>query len=189
MNDPFCPGEPGPTIEVWTHKGLVTLYLLFVMKPASRKVHFAGCTVSPDEAWVKQIARNLTDSEDGFLNGSRYILMDRDTKFSAAFRRILSDAEVKPVLLPPHSPNLNANLERFHRSVKEECLDRMIFFGEDSVRKAVKSYVQHFHEERNHQGLENKITEPGPEVGTATGEIKCNERLGGLLNYYYCEAA
>ena len=120
------------TIEVWTTGGLVTFYLLFVMELKTRCVHFAGCTTNPDATWMKQIARNLTDAEDGFLHGKRYLLMDRDGKFCPAFREILKVDGVEPVLLPPKSPNLNAHLERFHRSIKEQCLSKMIFFLEGS---------------------------------------------------------
>ena len=89
------------------------------MEIATRRVHFAGCTPNPTEPWMKQIARNLTDAEDGFLNGKRYLIMDRDGEFCPAFREILKSEGVEPVLLPPKSPNLNAHLERFHRSLKE----------------------------------------------------------------------
>ena len=177
------------TIEVWTKGGLVTFYLLFVMEIATRRVHFAGCTPNPDEAWMKQIARNLTDAEDGILKGKRYVLMDRDTKFCEAFQAILENEGVDPVLLPPRSPNLNAHLERFHRSLKEACLDRMIFFGETALRNAISQFLEHYHAERNHQGLGNRILVPGEEVGRASGEIECRERLGGLLRYYYRKAA
>ena len=135
---------------------------------------------------MKQIVRNLTDPEDGFLKSKRYLIMDRDTKFCEAFREILNDEGVKPVRLPPRSPNLNANLERFFRSLKDECLSRMIFFGESSLRRATESFIRQYHEERNHQGLANRLIEPGDEVGQNTGEIECRERLGGILRYYYC---
>src|SRR6516165_9179802 len=113
---------------------------------------------------MKQMARNLTGADDVLLLGNRYLLMDRDTKFSEGFRAILRNAGVKAVRLPPHSPNLNAHLERFWRSLKEECLGRMIFFGEGMLRRAVRSYVRHYHGERNHQGLDNRLIEPGEEV-------------------------
>jgi putative transposase len=177
------------TVEVWTQKGLVTFYLLFVMELATRRVHFAGATANPDEPWVKQVARNLTAAEEGFLVGKRYVLMDRDTKFSAAFRGILAGAGVQAVRLPARSPNLNAHLERFWRSLREECLDQMIFFGEKALRRAVKQFVLHFHHERNHQGLANRLIEAGAEVGRTTGAVRCRERLGGSLRYYYRQAA
>jgi putative transposase len=128
------------TIDVWTKGGLVTFYLLFVMELATRRVYCAGCTPNPDGPWMQQVARNLTDAEDGFLIGKRYVIMDRDGKFCPAFRAILKTAGVGAVLLPPKSPNLNAHLERFHRSLREECLDRMIFFGETSLRNAVREF-------------------------------------------------
>jgi putative transposase len=130
---------------------------------------------------MKRIARNLTDAFDGFLNGKRYLLMDRDSKFCPAFREILKTEDIKPVLLPPRSPNLNAHMERFHRSLKGECLNRMIFFGEKSLRDAVGTFLEHFHSERNHRGLNNRVIEPGEEISRRDGEVLCRERLGGLL--------
>ena len=173
------------TIEIWSKGGLVTFYLLFVMELKTRRVHFAGCTVHPDEPWMKQVARNLTNFEDGFLNGKRYFLMDRDTKFCESFRGLLNDEGVEPLRLPAKSPNLNAHLERFMRSLKSESLDRMIFFGENSSRHAVREYLSHYHAERNHQGLKNKLIDPGDEVGQIAGKIECRERLGGMLRYYH----
>jgi putative transposase len=168
---------------------LVTFYLLFVIEVATRRVHFAGCSPSPDEAWMKQIGRNLTDTFDGFLKGKRYVLMDRDGKFCPAFRAILKNEDIEPVQLPPRSPDLNAYIERFNRSLKEECLDRMIFFGERSLRKAIKMFLEHFHAERNHQGIGNRLIEPGKEVNLRDGDVLCRERLGGMLRYYYRKAA
>ena len=177
------------TIEVWTKNGLVTFYLLFVMELASRRVHFAGCTTSPNELWMKQIARNLTDSADGFLLGKRRLLLDRDTKYCESFVEILNQEGIQCLRLPPQSPNLNAHLERFIRSIKEECLERMIFFGEQSMRNAVTAYLDHYHAERNHQGLGNKLIQPSDEVGQIAETIECRERLGGMLKYYYRTAA
>jgi transposase InsO family protein len=177
------------TIEIWTKGGLVTFYLLFVMELKTRRVHFAGFTTNPNETWMKQIARNLIDVEDGFLNDKRYLLMDRDSKFSEAFRDIIKSEGVDPVRLPPQSPNLNAHLERFIKSIKDEALHRMIFFGEDSLRRAISSYLEHYHGERNHQGLRNRIIEPGDEVDNNGRTVQCSERLGGLLCYYHRDAA
>jgi putative transposase len=177
------------TIEVWTKGGLVTFYLLFVMELSTRRVHLAGCTTSPDEKWMKQVARNLTGSGDGFLSTTRYVLMDRDAKFCAAFRAILNSAGVKAVRLPPRSPNLNAHLERFLLSLKAECLERMIFFGEASLRRAASEFLAHYHGERNHQGLGNRLIDPGDSVGRAGGRVRCRKRLGGILRYYHREVA
>ena len=177
------------TTEVWTKDGLVTFYVLFVIELATRKVEIAGITVSPNEAWMRQMAYNLTNFQDGFLNGKRYLIMDRDTKYCESFRAALEQEGVESVRLPPRSPNLNAYAERFVRSIKEECLDRMIFFGEKSLRHAIKQYVEHYHHERNHQGLDNKLIAPEDDVGNSDGEIDCRERLGGLLRYYHRNAA
>lgn len=102
---------------------------------------------------------------------------------------IVKTEGVDAVLLPPKSPNLNAHLERFHRSLKEECLSRLMFFGETALRKAVTLFPERYHTERNHQGLDNRILQPGEEVGRSTGQIKCRERLGGLLRFCYRKAA
>ena len=176
------------TVEVWTKGGLVTYYVLFVMDLKSRRVHFAGCTANPHGVWMKQIARNLSEF-GGFLNGHRYLLTDRDTKFCNSFRAILGSSDVTCLRLPKRSPNLNGHLERFMRSIKEECLSRMILFGEGSLRNAVREYLTHYHAERNHQGLGNRLLEPDEDVGQSAGELQQRERLGGMLRYYYRDAA
>jgi hypothetical protein len=158
--------------------------LLFVMELATRRVHMAACTPTLGDDFMKQVARNLTDSFDGFLKDKKYALIDRDSNFSAAFRKVLKDSGVEPVRLPARSPDLNSHIERFHLSIKSEALNRMVFFGETMLRRAVSSYLDHYHRERNHQGLGNTVLEPGEEVGQADGQIECRERLGGLLRYY-----
>jgi transposase InsO family protein len=168
---------------------LITFYLLFVMKLKTRRVHFAGCTTGPDEVWMKQMGRNLTDTMDGFLNGKRYVLMDRDSKFCSSFRNMLEEDDIHAVRLPPRSPKLNAHLERFFRSLKSECLDRMIFFGEASLRRAVSAYLAHYRHKRNHQGCGNRILEPISGVNDCRSEVHCRQRLGGLLRYYHRDAA
>ena len=177
------------TIEVWTKNGLTTIYLLFFMELTTRRVHFAGSTANPDEPWMLQIARNVSDAEDGFLRDKRCLLMDRDTKFSKEFRDIIENVDVKAIRLPRRSPNLSPHLERFMRSIKEECLERMIFFGEKSLHTATLSYIDHYHAERNHQGVGNQLLIPDNEVNRTAGEVACRERLGGLLRYYYRKAA
>jgi transposase InsO family protein len=176
------------TTEVWTSRGLVTFYTLFVIDLATRVVHIAGTTTSPDTAFVKQIARNLTDMVDGFLNTKRLLILDRDIKFLPMFGT-LKDAGIRVLRCPYRAPNANAYAERFVRSIKSECLDRMIFFGVSSLHRAIAEYVEHYHAERNHQGLENAIIQPGSEVGLTEGRIPRRQRLGGMLNYYYRRAA
>jgi len=136
---------------------------------------------------MEQMARNLSLAEVGFLSGCRYLLHDRDAKFCAAFAGVLKAVGIQTVKLPPHSPNLNAHLERWHRSVQEECLSKLILFGERSLRHALSDYVAHFHTERNHQGMDNVILFPVPadRVGETAGEIRTRERLGGLLKLYH----
>jgi transposase InsO family protein len=159
------------------------------MELATRRVHLAGLTAYPDEVWMLQTGRNVTDAEEGFLHGKRYLLMDRDAKFPEAFRITLEESGVEPVRLPPRSPNLSPHIERFMRSLKDECLERMIFFGERSVQDAAAKFLEHFHSERNHQGITNRLIIPGNEVGQAVGEILCRERLGRTMKYYYRKAA
>lgn len=148
------------SVEVHTLRGLITHYILFFIDIPSRSVHIAGVTAHPDSRWMMQIARNITDIEDGFLRGARYLILDRDTKYSAEFRAALVRDGVHLIRLPPRSPNLNAFAERFVRSIKSECLNRMIFFGRDSLQHAISQFMSHYHGERNHQGLGNRLLQP-----------------------------
>jgi putative transposase len=178
------------TAEVWTLGGLVTYYVLFFMHLGSRKVHVAGVTPHPDARWMVQIARNVTMADRGFLAPGQYLLHDRDGKYCPAFQHIIDAASVKRVPLPAQSPNLNAYAERWVRSVKEECLSRLILFGEASLRHALRQYVEHFHAERNHQGKGNVLLFPAvSQDPEREGPIQCRERLGGLLKYYEREVA
>jgi transposase InsO family protein len=138
---------------------------------------------------MMQIARNLTDPCDGFVNGKRFIIIDRDRKYYDAFRAMLQNAGTKPLRLPPRSPNLNAWVERFVRSIKEECVNKIVFFGERSLRRAITEYLSHYHAERNHQGLDNRRIDPNEDVGLSDGDVQCRERLGGMFRYYYRQAA
>jgi transposase InsO family protein len=177
------------TVEVWTAGGLVTHYVAFVMELATRKVICAGITPHPDAAWMQQIGRNLTDAISGFLLGKRFLIMDRDALYHADFRVLLEASGIRPVWTPPSAPNCNAYLERFHGSFKREAADRVIFFGDAHLRQVVDEYLIHYHHERNHQGLAGQIIEPGQEVGLVKGIICRRQRLGGMLNYYYRDAA
>jgi homeodomain-containing protein/integrase-like protein len=177
------------TVEVLTLWGLVTYYVLFFIHLESRKVDIAGITVHPNEEWMKQMARNATMEGWGTLRDCRYLLHDRDTKFTCSFRAIIASGRVIPLVLPPQSPNLNAYAERWVRSVKEECLSKIILFGERSLRRALSEYVAHYHAERNHQGKSNVLLFPRVTETRRGGPVQCRERLGGLLRYYHREAA
>src|SRR5205823_4631544 len=109
----------------------------------SRKVHVAGVTPHPNEAWMMQVARPVTMEEWGFLSPGQYLIHDRDTKFCAAFQHLIDDAGGERVILPPRPPNLNAYAERWSRSVKDEALSRLILFGEAALRHALHEYVAH----------------------------------------------
>ncbi len=177
------------TTEVWTKSGLVTYYVLFFMHVATRKIHVAGLTPYPNEDWITQIARNVTMADVGFLSSHRYLIHDRDGKYCPAFDRTIESVGVKTVKLPARSPNLNCFAERWVKSVKEECLSRLILFGEESLRRTLAQYLDHHHVERPHQGKGNVILFPNSEKRDgAQGEIQCRERLGGLLKYYFRQA-
>ena len=148
------------TVEVWTPTGLVRVVVLFVIELSTRRVEIAGISTKPDGAWMAQVARNLTDVEDGFLAGKKYLIHDRDPLFTAEFRETLAAAEIESLRLPACSPNLNAYAERFVRTIKESCLERLILFGEQSLRRAIEEFVVHYHHERNHQGLDNELIFP-----------------------------
>jgi transposase InsO family protein len=134
---------------------------------------------------MSQIARDLTDPVEGLFQGKRYLIHDRDPLFTAEFLKMLAEVGIHSVKLPPRSPNLNAHAERFVRTIKESCLDRMILFGEGSLRKVVREFVAHYHLERNHQGLGNRLITPEACQSVHRGPIQRRQRLGGMLNYYH----
>ena len=172
------------TVELWLGRSLVRYHVLFAIELATRRVNVMGIVQEPYGKWMEQIARNATDAFSGFLTGKRYLIIDRDPRFTKEFRSILNVSGVEIIRTPPRSPNLNAFAERFVRSVKEECLERMIFFSEKQLRTAVSEYVEHYHRERNHQGLENKLIELAVEAASGAGKVVRESRLGGLLNHY-----
>ncbi len=176
------------TVEVWTGVGLVRYLVFFVIDLSTRRVEIAGIAPVPNGLWMRQVARNLIDDFSGFLKGKGYLIHDRDPLYTRDFRALLTNAGVKPVRLPPKSPNLNAYAERFVLSIKSECLDRMVFLGEGHLRRAIQSYVEHYHLERSHQGLGNRLIESARSQ-PASGPVARQERLGGLLSHYYREAA
>jgi putative transposase len=176
------------TTEVLSWNGLVTYYTLFVIELRSRAVHVCGTTVSPNAQWMSQVARQLVDSVQGFALGKTHLIIDRDTKYVDGFRHTLESAGVQIVLCPPRVPECNAYAERFVRSIKEECLSRLILLSQQHLRTTISTFADYYRHRRNHQGIENKLIEP-PTSLPEMGHIQCRKELGGMLNYYYRAAA
>jgi putative transposase len=172
------------TTEVWTARGLVTWYSLFVIELHSRRVHVVGSTRRPDEAFVVQAMRQLTNGIDGVVRPGRVMICDRDRKWSRAVLDFLGREGVRIIQTPFCAPNCNAYAERFVRSIKEECLDRVLLLGEGHLRHAIADFMAHYHGERNHQGIRNELIEP---LGRADrhAPIRRRQRMGGMSNYYY----
>jgi len=170
-------------------RGLVRFHTLFVMNLATRKVQIAQIGCQMDGQVMAQVARNLTDVEDGFLNGQRFFICDRDPLYTKQFRSMLEASGIEVIQCRPKCPEQNGYAERFVKSIKTECLAKFIFCGERSLRKAVKEYMKHYHHERNHRAMDNLILFPySAKTKGKSGTIAKFERLGGLLNYYYRES-
>ena len=171
------------TTEVWTWRGLVTYYTVFVMDLASRRAQIVGSTPHPDERFMRQVGRTLTAADDGVLAGHHVLICDRDRKWTPSVRRLLATSGIRIVQTPFQASNANAYAERFVRSIKDECLNRVIPFGERHLRRMLAEFIEHYHRERNHQGLGNELIDRAPP--SRVGGIRRRQRLGGLLNYYY----
>ncbi len=169
------------TTEVWT--GLVTYYTVFVIDLASRRVQILGSTPHPETLFMQQAVRTLTMAEDGATRGPHVLICDRDRKWSRDVRRRLREGGVRVIVTPERAPNANAYAERFVRSIKEECLDRLVPIGEKHFRRALAEYLEHYHRERNHQGLDNRLIAATPVLDNAN-RVRRRPRLGGLLNFY-----
>lgn len=174
------------TIEIHTWRGLMRYVVLFAVELRSRRVEIAGIVPQANGQWMKQMGRNLSDPVSGFLRGKRYVIHDRDPLFTQDFAQILKAGGVQVVKTPKQSPNLNAYAERFVWSIKHECLNKMIIFGERHLRYVIEEYVRHYHHERPHQGLGNHMIVP---FAQGEGEIVTHERLGGLLKSYRRQVA
>ena len=176
------------TTEIWTHWGLTTYYVLFFIHVRTRRIVLGGMSQNPNEEWMKQIARNVTGWE-GDLVGARHLIHDRDSKYTRSFDGILNTAGIAIVKLPPHSPNLNAFAERFVKTIKMECVEQFVLFGENSLQYVIREYLAHYHAERNHQGIENVIPFPDARLEAREGKIVKADRLGGLLSFYHRQPA
>lgn len=179
------------SVPVISFGGLTWVNVLIVMRLATRQVHVACVHATPDDIVMAQVARNLTMADTGFLtaHGITHLIRDNDGKYPPAFERILFTSGVESVFSPIAAPNANAHCERFIRTLQDECLDRLWFVGEKALRLVLHEYLEHYHRERNHQGIGHALIDPGPEVKLFDGGIRRRKRLGGLLSYYYREAA
>ena len=174
------------TTEIYTIRGLVRYMILFCIDYKTRKVEIAGIIPQAYGDWMVQMARNLTDPIDGFLKDKKYLIHDWDPLFTKDFRSTIRASGVKCVKTTVACPNMNPFAERFIRSIKSECLNKMIIFGESHLRYVVNEYIEHYHTERPHQGIGNNIITPLP---PGKGKIVYQERLGGLLKSYRRAAA
>ena len=172
------------TVEAWTTRGLTRFHVLFVIDLATRQVEVVGITDRPNGRWVCNALRRQLDSFDGFLRHHTHLIHDRDPLFTQAMAYMLGAYGVEPVKLPPRSPNLNAYAERFVRSIKHECLNRIVPIGERHLQAAIDAYVDHYNRERPHQGLGNELLAPSSESATDDGAVVCDDRLSGLIRSY-----
>jgi len=177
------------TVEAWTKTGLTRFMVFFVIEVSSRKVKIAGIHHAPAEPQMLQWARNLTDAQDGFLKDKRFLIHDRDPLFTKKFHQTLKATGVRCLKMPRRSPNLNAYAESWVRNIKQECLNKMILFGERHLRHVVSEYVEHYNTDRPHQGIGNRRINEPTAPPPQDGPVLCRERLGGLLKSYYREAA
>jgi transposase InsO family protein len=180
------------TVEALGLTGTVRYLVFFVIAVKTRAVEIAGIATNPDGEWMQQMARNLTDTVDGFLRNATYLIHDRDPLFTEAFEAVLRERGVKSVRIPAQSPNCNPHAERFVETIKCECLNHLVVFGERHLRYVIKEFMAHYHRERFHQGLGGKLVER-PLGSTSEEELSSKvarrSRLGGMLNFYYREAA
>ena len=174
-------------MKSWTSRGFVDLYLLFFIHPGTRRVIVSGITANPDGAWMKQQARNVTGEirELGFAS-PEILIIDHDTKYTKEFDAIFASEGTKVQRVGPRAPNLNAYAERFVQTLRQECLDHFVIFGEKHLRYLVTEFVAHFHRERPHQNLGNRppVLVESDESILHNGPIRCQTRLGGLLKHY-----
>ena len=166
----------------------MTFYVLFVIDLPTRRISICGMTTQPDERWTLQMSRNLLDPDTGLLRDKKHLIVDRDTKYSAALRLAL-EREYRGHPSASSFANMNAYAERFFRSIEDECLSKLILIGPRMLRRSLREYAEHYHRERNHQEIGNRTILPLPVEVHPGGTVDSRHRLGGLLNYYYRAAA
>ncbi len=173
------------TVETVT---LQTLYVLFFIEIGSRRVHLAGCTTTPDNAWVTQQARQFTWTlSENQHDEMCYLIHDRDTEFTRAFETVFQTEGIESVRTPFRTPQANAFAERWVRSVREECLDQLLIINQRHLKRVLTEYIDYYNHSRPHQGLAQNI--PIASEFSQDGPIHCREVLGGVLRDYYRKAA
>ena len=180
-------------VPVLTLTSIQHFHVFVFIQYCTRQIKIVGVRERPDGLWMEQIAKNITDQFEPMLPNCKYLVHDRDSLFTIKFENTLKEFGITPIKTPPRSPNLNPFIERFNRSIKYECLNNMIIFGEKNLRRFLKEYADHYHFERNHQGIGNEIIESENDIlkhsKLGNGLIVKKERISGLLNYYYRQTA
>jgi putative transposase len=172
------------TIETFN---LQLVYVLFWIELGSRRVYLAGCTAHPDSAWVTQQARQVIWQLADEQRAMRFVIHDHDTKFSAAFDAVFVAEGIAPVLTPCQAPQANAVAERWVRTVRQECLDHILFVNQRHLQRTLKAYVAYYNHRRPHQGIGQMM--PVPSQPTHSGPLRRRDILGGIIPDYYREAA
>ena len=166
---------------------LETLYVLFFIELGSRRVHLAGCTASPNSAWVAQQARQIVWRLSNEPRSMRFLMHDRDSKFTAGFDHIFVSEGIEIVRTPFRAPKANAIAERWVRTVRQECLDHLLILNQRHLIRVLREYTDYYNTARPHQGLAQQI--PIPLSHPEYGAIHCRDVLGGILHDYYRAAA
>src|SRR5213078_1420905 len=167
--------------------GLSRLYVLFVVELQRRRVHLAGITAHPTGQWVAQAARNLVMDLDERVDGFRFLIRDRDSKFTAAFDAVFAAAGIEAVVIPPRAPKANAYAERWVRTVRDECLDWTLIWNRRHLHNMLTQYVEHDNLGRPHRGIDLQVPVPLPAPVTRLPSVREVERLdvlGGLIHEY-----
>ncbi len=167
---------------------LQTIYVLMFIEIGSRRVHFAGCTAHPDNAWITQQARQVMWALDEREPAIHFLIRDNDKKFSHAFDTVFRSKVIKVIPTPYRTPNANAFAERWIRSVREECLDKVLIINQAHLRRVMREYIAFFNAARPHQGIDQQIPVP-PTSRAMSGPVRCRKVLGGILHDYYRDAA
>jgi putative transposase len=167
---------------------LQTIYVLFFIEVGSRRVHFAGCTTNPNAAWVVQQARQMVWELAGRDRPIRFLIHDNDTSFLQAFDTVFRSAGMDVIPTPYRAPNAHAHAERWIRSVREECLNKLLIINQAHLRRVMQAFVAYHNTARPHQGIDQQIPIPGT-APIGTGPVRRRNVLGGIIHEYYREAA